>query len=60
MGIRLRGAHNQHDNVYLLQEARAIVRVMGEHQRDTSYYRVDHHTTRQRLFYVVNKVRKQA
>lgn len=54
--FRLCGAHNQHDNVYLYQEARAILHVMGEHQRNTSYYRVDHVDTRKRLFNAVNEV----
>jgi hypothetical protein len=43
------------ENVYTLNEARALVEVMGEHQEETSYYRADHVETRQRLFEELEK-----
>ena len=48
-------AEGMRENVYTLDEARALVRVMGEHQEETSYYRSDHVETRARLFEELEK-----
>ena len=41
---------NMHNEVYSLQQARAMIEVMSGHQRSTPYYRADHRATRDALF----------
>lgn len=45
--------------VYTQDEVRVIITIIGEHKRQFSYYRKDHHHTRKRLFDEVTKIRNQ-
>lgn len=47
---RLREPWGAYELVYVAAEARHYAQVMGEHQRDTPYYRKDHDVTRARLW----------
>lgn len=43
--------------VYSQDEVRAILTVIGEHKKRFSYYRKDHHSTREKLFAEINTIR---
>lgn len=44
--------------VYSQDEVRVILTIIAEHKRQFSYYRKDHHHTRDRLFGEINAIRK--
>lgn len=46
-------------NVFSQDEVRVILTIIGEHKRQFSYYRTDHHHTRQRLFDEITTIRNQ-